>query len=93
MLVSLITASWKNSADDEAVSAAATHFYSDADALAASRGQLNSFKYLNYAHKTQDPIQGYGASNVASLHNVSNKYDPAGVFQGLVPGGFKLWSD
>jgi hypothetical protein len=35
-------------------------------------------------------IEGYGAANVAFLRDVSRKYDPLGVFQKLVPGGFKL---
>lgn len=52
---------------------------------------MNSFKYLNYAYKTQEPIKGYGHANVAKLKAASKKYDPAGVFQKLVPGGYKLW--
>lgn len=87
----LITASWTNTADDAAVLAAVSGFYAAADALAASGGKLNSHKYLNYAYKTQDPIKGYGAANVAKLRAVSKKYDPPGVFQTLVPGGWKLW--
>ncbi|KAK0112796.1 hypothetical protein ONS95_014528 [Cadophora gregata] len=90
LVLGLITASWTSTADDAAVLAAVSGFYAAADALAASKGQLNSYKYLNYAYKTQDPIKGYGAANVAKLRAVSKKYDPAGVFQKLVPGGFKL---
>lgn len=48
------------------------------------------FQYLNYAAKTQDPISSYGEANVAFLKNVSQKYDPAGIQQTRVPGGFKL---
>lgn len=88
--VALITASYLNSSDDAAVLAAVTSFYAAADALAASRGKLNAYKYLNYSYKTQAPIVGYGATNVAKLRAASRKYDPAGVFQTLVPGGWKL---
>ncbi|PVH83587.1 FAD-binding domain-containing protein [Cadophora sp. DSE1049] len=91
LILSLITASWTNTADDAAVLAAVSEFYAAADALAASRGKLDSYKYLNYAYETQDPIKGYGTANVAKLRAISNKYDPAGVFQTLVPGGWKLW--
>lgn len=86
----MITATWDNAADEIAVSTAVTDFFAKADALAASKGMLNSYKYLNYAHKTQDPIKGYGAANVAKLRAVSKNYDPFGVFQTQVPGGFKL---
>lgn len=67
-------------------------FFSKADAYAASKKQLNSYKYLNYAYKTQQPIQGYGAASVAKLQAASKKYDPYQVFQKLVPGGFKLFT-
>lgn len=87
----MITASYLNPSDDAAVLAAVTKFYAAADSLAASNGKLNAYKYLNYAYKTQSPIVGYGAANVAKLRAASKKYDPAGVFQTLVPGGWKLW--
>ncbi|KAH7417948.1 hypothetical protein BKA64DRAFT_183691 [Cadophora sp. MPI-SDFR-AT-0126] len=91
LILGLIIASWTNTADDTAILAAVSGFYAAADALAASRGKLNPYKYLNYAYKTQDPIKGYGAANLGMLRAVSKKYDPAGVFQTLVPGGWKLW--
>ncbi|KAI9746929.1 MAG: hypothetical protein M1835_002318, partial [Candelina submexicana] len=51
---------------------------------------LNNFQYLNYADTKQNPIAGYGQANVDKLVAASKKYDPAQVFQKLVPGGFKL---
>ena len=45
---------------------------------------------MNYAYPTQPVIASYGGENVRFLRNVSNKFDPQGVFQKLVPGGFKL---
>lgn len=89
--MSLITVSWTNSEDDAAVLTAVSEFYAAADSLAASRGKLNPYKYLNYAYKTQEPIESYGAANLAKLRAASKKYDPAQVFQTLVPGGWKLW--
>ena len=54
-------------------------------------GLLHEFEYLNYADSSQDPIASYGADNVERLRATSRKYDPHGVFQKQVPGGFKLW--
>ena len=36
------------------------------------------------------PLESYGKANVQLLRNVSAKYDPQGVFQYMVPGGFKI---
>ena len=59
-------------------------------AMAIAVGKFNEYVYLNYALPSQDPISGYGADNKAALKAASAKYDPNGVFQNLVPGGFKL---
>ncbi len=50
------------------------------------------YKYLNYADGSQDVIGGYGNKSVNRLRKVSKRYDPRGVFQRQVPGGFKLFT-
>lgn len=88
--MALISASWPNSSDEKAVTAAVLDAFAKSNAFAEEKGTLHSYEYLNYAHKTQTPITGYGAKNVAKLKAASRKYDPLQVFQKLVPGGFKL---
>ena len=61
-----------------------------ANEAAADMDLLHNFVYLDYANQVQDPIQSYGPENVARLRAAARKYDPRGVFQRLVPGGFKL---
>ncbi|KAK8066073.1 hypothetical protein PG997_012820 [Apiospora hydei] len=46
-----------------------------------------AFEYLNYADKAQDPLQSYGADNVAFLRGVAAKYDPEGILRRRMPGG------
>jgi hypothetical protein len=46
--------------------------------------------YLNYADETQDPIGSYGSENVQLIRDVDARYDPLGVFQTRIPGGFKV---
>ncbi|KAI1486127.1 hypothetical protein F5X96DRAFT_682271 [Biscogniauxia mediterranea] len=48
------------------------------------------WEYINYEDYTQDPLKSYGEENVAFLRQVAAKYDPAGVFQRRMPGGFKI---
>ena len=54
-------------------------------------GLWNDWLHLNYAASWQDPIRGYGAANLEKLKAASRKYDPTGLFQTGVPGGFKLF--
>ncbi len=61
-----------------------------ADEAARDMGMLHKFVYLDYANQDQDPILTYGRENVARLRAAARRYDPRGVFQRQVPGGFKL---
>jgi hypothetical protein len=60
------------------------------EAAAVEMGLKNDYIYLNYAGPGQLPFASYGAANVQRLKEISNKYDPAQVFEVLQPGGFKL---
>jgi len=86
----LYTISWTLPTDNARVEAAMKGLEADLAAKEKEMGIFNEFVYLNYAAKWQDPIQGYGAANVAFMKSVSKKYDPNGIFQKAVPGGFKL---
>lgn len=48
------------------------------------------FAYFNYADSAQNPLGGYGADNVQLMKRVAKSYDPEGVFQTRVSGGFKI---
>jgi FAD/FMN-containing dehydrogenase len=61
------------------------------EALAKEEGVYHRYKYLNFAASFQDPLGSYGAEEVVMLRRVARKYDPTGVFQTQVPGGFKLF--
>ena len=81
---------WKQSSDDEIITETAKGLISNIEKAARAKGLHDGFIYLNYAAPGQDPIKGYGADNVRNLRAVSEKYDPKGVFQKQVKGGFKL---
>lgn len=91
-LVSILALTWwKNKTDDEKIVGTFRKVIETIDQNAASRGTAVPFKYMNYAWDFQDPISSYGEKNRAFLQEVSKKYDPEGVFQKGVPGGFKLF--
>lgn len=57
---------------------------------ATSIGANHEYIYLDYADEVQDPLASYGPGNVAKMRAAAVKYDPTGVFQNMMPGGFKI---
>lgn len=86
----LVAGLWDDTASNELVHEVAQNLVRDIDSKAKSMGMLHEFQYINYADPSQHPIQSYGKDNVERLISASRKYDPKGVFQRQVPGGFKL---
>ncbi|KAI9682137.1 MAG: hypothetical protein M1817_000191 [Caeruleum heppii] len=86
----LFYAQWDLAQDDAAIYKATTTMIDQINAAVKRLRTQNSFVYLNYAFPTQNPIGSYGPANVKLLQAASKKYDPQGVFQRLVPGGFKI---
>jgi hypothetical protein len=81
---------WANESDSPLVLNVTAKLISDIEDLAKAQRRYNPFKYLNYAGAWQNPLGSYGASSLANLKAVSEKYDPTKLFQTGVPGGFKL---
>jgi hypothetical protein len=85
-----MTAAYNNKADDRRVQSVIAEIVNEQRALLKQTGHLMDFIYLNYADNSQKVLQSWGNENVAKLRDVSKKYDPNGVFQKQVPGGFKI---
>lgn len=92
LVLVLLTLFWRDAADDARIDDATKNMFQRIDDMASEMGLGTGWKYLNYAARWQNPIDGYGAENKKKLQDVSRKYDPQGVFQRHVPGGFKLFS-
>lgn len=92
LIMTLLSLTWENASDDAIVMTAAQLLMDEIEAAAKAKGVYNLFKYLNYADGGQDVIEGYGPENKAHLQATSRAYDPQGLFQKAVPGGFKLFS-
>jgi hypothetical protein len=82
--------SWQGAEQDVLFQKAGADLINQIRDYAKSIGADNPYLYLDYADTTQDPLAGYGAENVKKMKGAAKKYDPFGVFQHLVPGGFKI---
>jgi hypothetical protein len=81
---------WNGASQDKFFQSQGDWLISELSKYAKSIGKSNPFIYLDYAYKTQKPLESYGAKNVAKIRAAAKKYDPNGVFQTMVPGGFKI---
>jgi hypothetical protein len=69
---------------------AARNMINRSNATAYAQGLGHPFLYQNYAAAEQQVFQSYGKANLLKLQAASRKYDPAGVWQKLQPGYFKV---
>ncbi len=90
LVITLLNSVHINASDDKKVIAAVLDLIQQIDTLAAQKGKSARYRFTNYGYKTQRILEGYGKDSLANLRAVSNKYDPQGFFQNVVPGGFKL---
>ncbi|GAM91280.1 hypothetical protein ANO11243_093280 [Dothideomycetidae sp. 11243] len=86
----MINTKWTNAADDEAIYRAASNTFIRLKAKAVELGLNTDYLYMNYASQYQDVVSSYGEANKRRLKTIAAKYDPAAVFQTLMPGYFKL---
>ncbi|KAK7726255.1 hypothetical protein SLS53_007706 [Cytospora paraplurivora] len=85
------TAAYGNESDDTLVETEMYNIVDKQKAVLKSSGYLIDFVYFNYADISQGVYSSWGADNVAQLQAASRKYDPNGVFQHMVPGGYKVF--
>lgn len=90
LFVVLINPSWKLAEDDKRIFLEVESFVKELRTLAQDKGLLHRYIFTNYGYSKDDVIAGYGDQSVSKLRVTSQKYDPEGLFQKGVPGGFKL---
>ncbi|KAI3316473.1 oxidase/Diels-Alderase [Xylariaceae sp. AK1471] len=82
---------WSLESDDEIVSQILQDCIATIEDYTKQKREFDPFIFLNDAAPFQDPLKGYGKDSLQRLQSASRKYDPTGVFQRLVPGGFKVF--
>ncbi|KAI1389989.1 uncharacterized protein F4822DRAFT_220141 [Hypoxylon trugodes] len=90
LVLAHFSASFDNAADYSTVSIAAEKLLQNINGVAKKIGTFNPYVDLNYAKTTQEPFLSYGSDNYSFLKAAAKRYDPALMFQNLMPGGFKL---
>lgn len=80
----LLLTRWKDAKDDDKIVEAFRGLLEAVDRDAASRGTAVPFKYINYAQGLPGPHR------LLWRREQAQRYDPEGLFQKGVPGGFKL---
>ncbi|RYP70438.1 hypothetical protein DL771_005479 [Monosporascus sp. 5C6A] len=90
LFVLLINPIWMLPEDDNRIFTAVENLVAEFRALASEKGLLHRYIFPNYAYQKDDIIAGYGEESVSKLWETGLKYDPEGIFQKGVPGGFKL---
>lgn len=90
LVVTVLSATWDDAADDARVEEAARTLFADIEADADALDAHDPFVYMNYAARWQDPVPSYGRHSVEKLQQISKELDPRGVFQKMMPGGFKI---
>lgn len=89
IVVAQLTGTWEDQNDTPALEAAGKKLICEIDEAAQEEKMQTGYIYLNYAHSGQN-VFGDGERK-KWLQGVSMKYDPDGIFQRCVPGGFKLF--
>ncbi|KAF2113376.1 hypothetical protein BDV96DRAFT_496359 [Lophiotrema nucula] len=90
LFIVLVNPTWASVADDERVTAGTEKLVAEFRELAREKGLLHRWVFPNYAFWKEDLFKSYGEESVARLRGVAKTYDPEGIFQKAVPGGFKL---
>ena len=90
LIVMMFALRWTDAKYDIRMRQATVDWVAAVNQATQASGAFNPFLYLNYAGDFQDPLGGYGAANVKFMKQVAKKYNPEGVFQQLMPGGFKI---
>lgn len=84
------TVIWDDAGLDGLIEGELSQLIEKIEAMAAERGELKGFVYMNYAGSTQEVLKRYGLESFERLKDVAKQYDPEGLLQKYWKGYFQL---
>lgn len=84
------TVIWDDAGLDGLIEGELSKLIAKIEAMAAERGELKGFVYMNYAGSTQEVLKRYGPESFERLKDVAKQYDPEGLLQKYWKGYFQL---
>ncbi|KAF2114939.1 hypothetical protein BDV96DRAFT_600098 [Lophiotrema nucula] len=90
LFVILLNPTWGSPVDDVRIHQGIEELLVKFKTVANEKGLLHRYLFTNYAYKTEAALAGYGEGSLERLRKTSEEYDPDGIFQKAVPGGFKV---
>lgn len=83
--------SWQDERATSGLEDAARKMIAEFEDMIRDEGLETEWFYMNYAADWQDVMGGYGSETKEMLQSVSRKYDPTGLWQTQLHGGFKVF--
>lgn len=90
LFIVLINPTWNSADDDSRIRTAVEKLLGKFKQISSERKLLHRYIFTNYAYQNEELFAGYGEESVKRMREVGREYDPKGIFQKAVPGGFKL---
>ncbi|KAI9739477.1 MAG: hypothetical protein M1818_005165 [Claussenomyces sp. TS43310] len=88
----LMASAWEDQVDDAIIHEFNDKCFEAIEAQAKSKGLYYGFEYLNDSPESERVFDLYGGGeSLSKMRAIAKAYDPTGVFQTLMPGGFKLF--
>lgn len=81
---------WNYKSDDSRMGEILEETLAQIEKLAKLRRLHSEFIFLNDAYLSQDPLRSFGTNTFRKLKRIARTYDPMGIFQSRLAGGFKL---
>ena len=90
LLVLEAVCDWTEIKEDQVVKEAAHRCIERIEQASEANGTSHPFRFQNYCSERQRPLDGFGSKSLRFMQNVSQKYDPDGLFQAGGHNGFRL---
>ena len=90
LLTVLVLPTWSSSKDDELMFSETEKLMNDIKIISINFGLDHRYIFPNHSWGRQNILAGYGEERLAELKKTQEKWDPEGLFQTVIGGGYKI---